>query len=308
MWRSVISCLLTAGLTAPAGAEGIPIGVYEVLENHPDCSGPSKIAYRTTFDTILQETDFFRYSENPLGPMNTKECSVSVRRGAERTDYSFPCEGVEEALNLEKASMESFCAATEEMGQSNPRLVALVRVKGNLTGCLSLEGHELIEGTWEALSTELLGSTSIKGEYDDPAMVAVFRPSQKDSRAWSYVRNGVRTESFQGAVHVLGSTTRPPQIFFALTLNNLKLPQFSDQPVGVAGNVVINMVEKSDKGCIESPESCFEKTYDVKTDLRPTEAGTPLACKRSIGEGFAYFVRDDYGPLADYYLLQPDLN
>lgn len=297
-------------LTAPALAEGIPVGVYEVLETYPKCSGPGKIAYRATFDADLSETDYFRYSDGPTEPLNTRECSVevSVRRGTDNTNYTFPCAGVEEAHSLEKESMKAFCSATDEIGDSHPRRVASVHVKGALVGCLSLDGHELIDGTWEATSPQLLGPKTLSGAFDDPAIIAMFRPQQKNWHAYSSTIDGKRTDNYEGAVHILGTTTSPPQLILSLTINNLSVPQVSDGLVGVVGKVAINMVEDSNKACIENPESCFEKTYSVVTDLTATEGGAPLACERPYTVSFPYPTHDGYGPLADYYLSQPGFN
>jgi len=131
---------------------------YEVIPDHPNCSGPGKIAFKTEFQAkdikfevgLNERARSIYFGAGGVVERNpdNRVCSVKTRRGAETITTRVQCPDL-----VSKPSKVSDLAA--ELSNT----INSANLSGRLSGCLSLAGFELLDNEW-SFDIELVDGTS----------------------------------------------------------------------------------------------------------------------------------------------------
>jgi hypothetical protein len=242
MRKSLVPALLTASLPHWVGAKEIPVEVYEVLESHPACSGVGKIAYRVTFDALLDRAEYFSFADFD----QALDCQITERRGTDQSDRKIPCDGVKEAHRIEEVRLRDFCHKAPERPELN------LRIEGALVGCLSTQGNEFLEGKWKLTGLDGLEPASASGSFDDER----FRGSY-------LLPQGTRAEAM-------------PRLYLGLMIDGLRQPSVPDETLGVAASVTMRLLEQSEaSACGPDLGKCLDQKLQAASV--PDEPPQPKA-------------------------------
>lgn len=218
----------TVSLTGagPADAREPQYVLYEVLADHPACSGPGHIAYDVELDVKLDNAGIIR-SEGP-----PEACLVRTRRGNEVIEVPVPCPEESQQTLPEDIAWMNFCPLTEELRPMT------IRLQGSLTGCITMAGHRFVDGAWTATTERPDGTRVARGGHDDPRLQARYSSA------------------------ILGTSIfGQPNIEVWLRLEDEVLPALPGATVEVAGAAVnlspLLLVDGSRSECVEDPASCL---------------------------------------------------
>lgn len=243
---------LAANAEEPRVVEHRPMGAYEVLETHPKCSGAGKIAYVVVFDSTLDAGGYFLGSSGN-GPAI---CTVTENKGTRQLVTTIPCGAnvPEPETSSEEYPWQTFCRATTELRPAEMRLV------GTLTGCVTLEGHSLVEGQWMVTTTRPSGSTVTRGAYDDERLHVDFIATSFDK-----------------------GRKLPPYLDVWIDVEDVSL-EASDARVQATGTAKLKLVEESKWACANGEANC-----EVEPLERPFEV-TSYICLSDSLEGAAILL------------------
>jgi hypothetical protein len=278
--------LILALLAGPVSAEGLTYPVlvarYEILEGHPKCSGPGKVAFRVE---AAQQVTVEYYPAEPSNPDQSvaqsdtvtvveepEACYVKVRRGEVVEDKQVACPGVSEARLEQEARREvrlnAYCEAVDQIPDE-------ASLELQLTACLTVGAFETLEGSWTLSNDSEAGSYSISGDIKD------------DDGHLKYLAETSMGPGNTSSVVFAGTETSPARLRLrAESPQSVVLQQFPDLELVVATEVDLNLLESSESECLQDPTKC----------LWLVEQGNEINMPRKVGEAYALTTRLDILP------------
>jgi hypothetical protein len=241
-WQFVI--IAQIALAGPVAAEpsDFRYAFYERLVEHPDCSGPGRIAYRATIDTVLTEGNRLQKDGS------VAVCAITERKGDTEILRPIPCRGGQGPVDATDDLFVGgrFCSTITELRPST------ISFRGEFIGCISIEGHAFVGGNWEATTVRRDQTILTNGVFDDPRLELTYNPS-KD------MTGSLVAPSFQ----------------IKLQLDDVALPSVPGAFIEVFGfNFVLPLIDRSKPGCETDPKACW--TEGKSTEVLPETSAEPM--------------------------------
>jgi hypothetical protein len=241
--RSIV--ILTC-LANPALADDViyPLLVakYEVLNEHPTCHGPGKIAFRVEGKQNVP-VEYFPAELTDLASISAaqKQCFIKVRKGSEVFDKPMPCVGDDEKTTARKARMAAFCEAVDQIPQE-----PLLEI--GMTGCLSVGHFEVLDGHWTLSAESDLGSYSISKDLTD---------EENGLKYLAALQNGEGTYS---GTFLSGTRMTPARLRLrAFSTEDIVLDGRPDLGLVVSTEVDLHLLDASQSDCLKDPSTCLSR-------------------------------------------------
>lgn len=232
MRKSVILAMIAVVTPVTVGADPL-YAVYTVLPDHPACSGPGHIAYEATFDVNIAEAGFLRGEDAP------QVCSIGTRKGGTLIETPIPCGDGDGRRISNLDATTNFCSLTAELRPVETRL------KGSLTGCITVTGHAFVDGDWTATTVRPGGTRTLSGAHDDPRLEATYSPSSTGKQGFQSPTLGIWLRLEDEAVQSLPGTA-------------------VEVAAAAVGFDALRLVDGSRPGCAKDPASCWTPPVDAK--------------------------------------------
>ena len=159
--RTALALCLIAGASGPTWATGpgepFLVAPFVVLESHPLCSGPGKIAFQVPFDAKNVTARFGHTGQNPAV---ARTCTIKTRHGGRLRETPIPCPELDAP------------ALSAQSGQDD--LPHKADLSGDVIGCMGLNEINFVEGNWTLHVDMAPTAIDLKGDISSPDLTVLF--------------------------------------------------------------------------------------------------------------------------------------